>query len=206
MSSVESDKKVSYFNTLMFTIIAGVLSLILVVMLFFKFGKTIMWFIITCEIGIFTIITFCIYKIVTFEKAKEAERRSNKYVVTFNQCPDYFTKRVDTNGGTVCVNEYSVEDPRGQNYIARVYPSNTPAGVQVLAPPSMYNPSSNIASYTDGYEMVGLNNIDVHPRYKSTEDKCKLFFAPPPDASTAEKYYPYLPWSAMTSRCEGFLK
>jgi uncharacterized membrane protein YhaH (DUF805 family) len=59
------NKNTSYFNTLIFTIVAGIISLLLLLALVFKPVRDhAMYFIIALEVGIFTIIAVCIYQIV----------------------------------------------------------------------------------------------------------------------------------------------
>ena len=67
-----SDPKIkSYFNTLIFTIISGIFSLVLIATLFFDMFKKYIPFIVTVEIGLFLIIGYCIYKIYNNEQKKD---------------------------------------------------------------------------------------------------------------------------------------
>ena len=59
-----SDSKVSYFNTMIFTIITGTFSLLLLLILLFKDGRKVLPLILTIEIGVFLIIAVCITQII----------------------------------------------------------------------------------------------------------------------------------------------
>ena len=70
--------KKSYYNTLIFTIIAGVVSVALLCILILKKGQEYMPFIVTLEIGIFSIIALCITMILVneFRQSKKMDKAS----------------------------------------------------------------------------------------------------------------------------------
>jgi Ca2+/Na+ antiporter len=196
---MDQNKKLSYYNTLVFTIVAGIISLLLIVVLFFQFGRKIMYFIITVEVGIFLIIGYCIYSIVSFEKQKEKNKLTNNYVVDFGQCPDFYTKRTGTDNNVYCVNEYMVSDSVGNEQLMRIFPASAPPN-QTVSISETYMPTSN--GPNSSYEKVNLSALENNSKFPTTKDKCKLFYAAPPNATADEQFYSYLPWTTLTSRCE----
>jgi hypothetical protein len=117
------ESKVSYFNTLVFTIVSGIISLLLLLSLFFDFVRQNgFYFVIAVEIGIFSVIAICIFQIMRNESLLNAMRSNALKKLTFTECPDYFVKE-DVNGEMMCYNNYSVKDSKGRSYYMRIYPA-----------------------------------------------------------------------------------
>ena len=85
------NKKISYTNTLFFTIFNAIFAIILVLLLFFRIiPSEYMYFIIGVEVGVVLIVAYCIYRIIRFEKFLEAMRNPKNLYIPFDSCPDYF--------------------------------------------------------------------------------------------------------------------
>lgn len=194
--------RVSYFNTLIFTIVSGILSLLLLLSLFIDIVKEhAFYFIIAVEIGIFTVIAICIYQIVKNEKMQKNKKLDIK--LSFYECPDYFNK-IEENSETYCYNNYQVFDARGKSYVLRIYPES------VQLPNSL--PVANI----DKNEKFNLYQIEQNPEFKNAKDQC-AFIVAEPDTNTAisadqqrmmdqYKGYSTLPWTHAQSRCGPYVE
>ena len=82
-----------YINTIVFAVIAAVVSLaLLAVIIFVADARTFAYSIVTFEVGLIIIIIAAIVQIVRYEKRlrKEAEQ-GNAYIVNVDTCPDYFS-------------------------------------------------------------------------------------------------------------------
>lgn len=193
-----TDNKISYLNTLIFTIVTGIISLIVLGCLFFEFGQRFIYFIIGFEIGVFFLIGYCIYKIVRAEKRYVSG--DDKYVVRFNECPDYYAKRV-YDGKEYCVNDYVVKDNAGGVYIVKVTPASTD-------PPTSITVTDNATPYSgQPYSKFELHALEADNALKTYDEKCKPLFVNPTDA----KYQGYpdvsqIPWTYVRSRCESFAR
>lgn len=193
-----NDRKVSYFNTLLFTIITGIVSLCILALLFFEFGKKLIYFIIAFEVGVFILIAYCIYKIVSGEKKKL--KSGDKYVVRFDECPDYYTKK-EIDGKVWCYNDYVIKDLSGKIFVIRLTPSeinNVPQDV-----PTTISVTNSRLANDPVYSKFELKALETDDKIPSYEDKCKLLFKMPPaeDKYTKHMHYTYIPWTYAKSRC-----
>lgn len=191
-----NDRRISYFNTLLFTIIAGVVSLGVLSLLFFEFGKNYIYFIIAFEAGVFCLIGYCIYKIVSAEKAKA--NKKDKYVVRFDECPDYYSKK-SIDGKDYCINEYVTKDANGKMRISRLTPidmDNRPYPV-----PTTITTASNSPAYEQN--KFPLRGIEEDVNIPDYADKCKLLYKIPGDDPkyTTHKFYTSIPWTFAKGRC-----
>lgn len=96
----------SYLNTLIFTIVAKVICIVMLLMLFLPIGQRYAYALLTVAICLIVIIIVSLYRIRSYtlkQKAlKNAEMKSSTRLTT---CPDYYTKSVN-NDGIICTNEY----------------------------------------------------------------------------------------------------
>lgn len=196
-----NDKKMSYFNTLMFTIITGIVSLCMLALLFFEFGKKFMIFIIAFEVGVFILITYSIVKIMMLDKKKQAAN----FIVKFEECPDYYAKK-NIDGTDYCFNDYVVNDSNGNINIIRLTP--TEINNEINKVPKTISVSDDIRSGIDKhYEKFKLRELQTDNAIPKLKDKCGLFFKAPPDDAKYNSYqhYNYIPWTYAKGRCEGLI-
>lgn len=211
MIITKDDEKIAYFNTLIFTIIAAITSLIVLGLLFFTGGKEYIYFIVVFEIGLFTTIAFCIYQIVSANKNNSLaddgckSKKAKKLVIGFNECPDYFVKRMSTdNQNILCVNEYPVKDKVGNIYIMRITPAYIDGVLQ--KPDDTLTPINNHIDQSP-LNVVRLNALKNDSNFKDYSDKCPLLFEIPKqvtDTNGEYLFYSQLPWTYLKSRCESF--
>ena len=105
-----------YMNTMVFAVVAGIISLMLLLLIMRASDVVQQYsaFIITIEVGLVLIILVAIYRIIAFER-----RRSNAAKVgadmrlSVKSCPDYWTN-VD---GNMCINSFRVA---GKPYSYRI--------------------------------------------------------------------------------------
>lgn len=199
---MSSDNKVAYFNTLIFTIVTGIVSLIVMSLLLFQIGKTFMIFIITFEIGVFIIIGMCIYQIVKAEKDKNEK---HDYMINIDQCPDYYSKVKNSSNQTdYCLNWYRGKDMYGEETIQRLFPMKDKLNEDISIPPSFEN------SFVDGDPTTSTNNYMSFELLKLQNDKnfdqskkCGFLFTKATGTNTASYEDHYLvPWSYARSRCQ----
>lgn len=195
--SAKVDTKVSYFNTLIFTVITGIISLGIMCLLFFDIGKRFLYFIIAFEIGIFAIIGFCLYVIISTERAKKNNKI--KYVVRFDECPDYYTKKIK-DGKEFCINKYAVKDTKGNVFIAVITPAEI--GNETVDVPKVI--SSQETTTDPLYTNFELRALESDANIPNLEDKCKLMYNLPPneDKYMPHVHYSFIPWTYAKSRCE----
>jgi len=197
MSSVS---KISYSNTLMFTIIAGIISLCVLLFATTPSGKSYYPAVFTFEIGIILVIAYAIYRIITAEK--DAKNNSTKLVVDFNTCPDYYTRR-QIGTEVYCFNEYNSIDQDGRHMLMKIMPVNV-NGTEVI-PPQFITPTDDVKDTDYLYEKFDLHAMQKDPSLKTTEDKCKLLYSTPKDKEHKYSHYPDIPWTYAKGRCQSFV-
>lgn len=197
----DATRKTSYFNTLIFTILAGIISIILLVLLFFKDFKKYLPFIITLEIGIFTMIAWCIIQIYLNEKFLAELKKNLNYQISFNTCPDYFTKRI-IGDQEICSNEYIYIDDKKQSKIMKVYPADDKSGVVSGMRPLPSTLSMDYKGTEKKWEKFPLNELDNEPSFKTYAQKCAPLFQSPADSKLSYlKGYNLVPWTNARSQC-----
>jgi hypothetical protein len=193
-----NNKKISYFNTLIFTIIAGVVSLGVVSLLFFDVGKQIIYFIVAFEVGVLGIIAYCIYKIIRGEMDKN--NRKDKYVVRFDQCPDYYSSKI-INNKEYCVADYIVRNAKGDVSVMRIFPEKDARG-SISAPASISLDYANQTGADYKYKFE-LRQLEQDPKIPTFEEKCKYLYTEPPQNPkyNAYRHFTQIPWTYAKSRC-----
>lgn len=195
---MEKDNKISYFNTLMFTIFTAIASLGVLSFLLFDFGKKFIYFIVAFEVGVFTLIGYCIYKIIKGDK--KANDIKTKYVVRFDECPDYYSRKV-INGDDFCFNEYLVKDYQGNPVLIKISPAeidgitNTPEASTIL---------NTTIPPTDNYSKFKLHRLEADEKIADYSEKCKIVYTKPSVSdSKYDNYthYPDIPYTYIKSRC-----
>lgn len=198
-------KKVSYYNTLVFTIISGIISLLLLGLLFFNFAKDFKLGIIALEIGIFTVILVCIAQIIYNENFINKLKKNHNVRISFDSCPDYFTKLQDSHQKAYCSNEYIYEDEALNKFLIKVYPENQ-------IPPSDHDPRS-MDLLTESDKPAGpidkfyIDELESKTKNKNSTDIYKDTCAP----LFKDNYnnnglvgYTELPWTTLRSKCDNY--
>jgi len=190
---IETNKNRSYYNLLLFTIISALISLALIIGLYFKGLTEYLTFIITVIVGIFFIICWCIYSILRTEYLMNLRKDTLNYTVSFDKCPDYYTQTRDSNGNITCLNNYSFTTPNGENYIIKIYP------MTVSPSPNIYYNSAN-SSNIPKYESFPLKEISS--TVSSYNDQCSIF-SKNLSSTVPTNYIDYnnIPWTNIKSQC-----
>lgn len=197
----DENRKVSYFNTLIFTIFAGIVSLILLVLLYFKGFNQYLPFIIALEVGLFGLILLCITQIILNELFLDKLKKNMAYTMEFNACPDYYTKR-DNGTKEICSADYVYIDKNKKQWIMKIYPEDDPKN-----PTLGVRPLPNLASFEyrgdePKYEKFPLNEIENEKTFKTYADKCGPLTKDSQDPSLSYlKGYNLVPWTTMNSKC-----
>jgi len=124
-----------YVNTMVFAVVAGILSLmlLLLVMNASEMVRRYSAFIITVEVGLVLIIAVAIWQIIAFESAA-AKNAKNMYdnLLAVKTCPDYWT-----TSGTTCINAFtSSTDPTVTYTIQGLAPGEEGAGAAASTTPT----------------------------------------------------------------------
>lgn len=111
----------NYLNTLIFTIVAKAITIILLVLVFTKVGQLVAWLLITIELGMIFIIIVALYNIVNYEKNMKKQLDDFlKANVTNPTCPDYHTVLVDQES-TSCLNTYDAPDKSTYTFQSKTF-------------------------------------------------------------------------------------
>jgi hypothetical protein len=197
----DEKRKVSYFNTLIFTIIAGIVSILLLVLLFFKGFNEYLPFIIALEVGIFSIIALCITQIILNERFLDKLKKNIRETINFNQCPDYYTKR-ETGDKEICSSDYIYKDKGNKNWIMKIYPEDDLLNRSHGSRPLPANVSLDYIGNEPKYEKFPLHEIENEPTFKTYDDKCAPLTTDPQDPKLSYlRGYNLVPWSTMNSKC-----
>lgn len=104
-----------YVNTMVFTIIAGIISLMLLLALVYG-GQELAsyaFLIVTVEIGLLVIIVVSVVRIYKYEKKQSTEAINGvTNNINVGSCPDYWTLDQTAGKGKVCLNTYTAPDGR----------------------------------------------------------------------------------------------
>lgn len=194
----EQTKKISYFNTLIFTIISGIVSLLLLAALFFDVFKDYMTFIITVEIGIFLVIGWSIWQIVSNEKRLEELRKKKNFTIDFTQCPDYYISRV-VDGVTICSNEYIVEDQYRNKRLMKIYPADDISKNISYPLPKLHSNIYNkqTSRPVDKFDSTAIDSAGDLP---DVQKKCGAVLG----MNNTYKDYTQIPWVGVRARCESY--
>lgn len=195
---MSDNKKIEYFNTLIFTVITGIVSLIVLCLLFFDFGKKFVYLIIVFELGVFIIIGMCIYEIV---KAEGRKKDVDGYTIRLDQCPDYYSS-VSLNGTDYCMNWFFGKDAFGKKVLMRVYPLRDAFGNEISVEPEIQR-SALTPTATNNYANFALYDLEKEERLPTQNKKCDVIFKTPTDTNLS-KYagHSVVPWTYARSRCQ----
>ena len=204
MAKHNESTKTSYFNTLIFTIVSGIISLLLLLTLFSKIVRNnAFYFIIAVEIGIFSVIAICVIKIITNEQIlNNLKNKLSTQKISMNDCPDYFIK-TEKDDIAICTNNYEVQTGNGRKYMLRIYPAS-------VTLPNML-PVTN----QDKNEKFKLYQLEQSSDLVDAKAQCAMVMTEPNinSAATAAqketlsqyKGYSSLPWLYARSRCGPYI-
>lgn len=187
----------SYRNLLAFTIISGIFSLLLVLVLYVSRTKNTtlphLVMLVTLEIGVFVIILTTIIRIYIAEKKTDNVPQA----IVYSTCPEFYTK-TQLNGKDVCSNETIVTDPVTQELsIMKVYPVDT--GNRIYNLPTTH--STTISNSTPVYDKFYMNQISTD--LKSVNEQCDVITKQVTDPKLNRlKNYDAIPWTNVRSQCE----
>ena len=189
-----------YVNTMVFSIVAGLLSIaLLVALVFVQSLNAYIYAIATIEVGLLAIIILSLYSIMAYEsKVRKALTNAGKNSIAANSCPDYYTMRFSENGPTnnTCRNFFSGKMPSGSRYVMYYVPSGT---------------YTSVTGPKQGVVFSG-NPADGNIKIKSLEtmtmtDACKVIQGLPQESdvekTTANNYT--IPWTDLRPKCENIV-
>ena len=198
------NRRISYVRTLIFTIVSALLSVVLFGVAFIKGAREWLLFIIITEVGIFSIIVWCIIAIINREKKLQELRNPKNYVIKFDNCPDYYVKRYDTvSQDYFCSNEYVVTDTRNptKKLIMKLFPENDNSSPAVHSPTYKVQNVTGASSNPQPIDKFMIS--DIMTKIDNNEARCKIvnpnILESTSDALTG---YKNVPWTSVQKRCE----
>ena len=164
----------SYKNTLIFSVIASVLSLgLLAAMFFVPSLQAYFYLVFTIELGLVFVIVASLWTILSYEKKARAELNSlAQNGLASRSCPDYFTPVYTSEGETECRNCYVGRDPDG-----------TPIALRFR----------NVSPDESDPGTVQLTDLDG----KIAKDACRIV---DPGTATANANFS-VPWTEIRPKC-----
>lgn len=107
--AVSQDKAQIYVGTMVFAIVAAVISVMLIV--FVVYGppdaREYMYLVLTIEFGLLAIIVNSIARIYMYERdLKRLSKDATSNLVLVQSCPDYYTRVLDATGAATCSNSF----------------------------------------------------------------------------------------------------
>jgi len=103
-----------YFNTFAFTILSGVIIIVILAgLLYGSAGGTMKRFtpfFVAFEVGLLVIILFALYSVISYENSRKKDRklRNDKRRVKVLSCPDYWTLHENGKGLRECKRRYNI--------------------------------------------------------------------------------------------------
>jgi len=161
----------SYLNTLIFTIIAEGITVLVIGILAIQAVRPFAAFLITLEIGLIVVILWTLYAIHRYHKrmAKQFKLLRNKHVLNV-PCPDYYVRDSDDNGNLVCKNDYT--SPNGR--------------LKIKFMPNGDDPSAN-----ESIDEIKVQNVFED---RTLQDVCQKELS-------SEGVFGKIPWSSMKPNC-----
>jgi hypothetical protein len=189
----------TYVNTMVFAIIAGMVSIALLCTLLLSESLTEYLFaIITIEVGLVAIIIFALYRIIAYEaKMRSAVNNASRNAFAANNCPDYYTLKYSSNGidQNTCTNMFRGKSPDGFSYVMYFVPSEkfqrTGQGSSVRF---LGNPANN---------SILIKSMETMP----IDQACKMVQGLP-EESDGKKANPNnytIPWTDLRPKCESIV-
>lgn len=194
-------QNIAYFNTLIFTIVTGIVSLAVLTLLFFEFGQNLIYFIVIFEVGVFILIGICIYTIVSAERNKK--KREEDILIKFDKCPDLYSK-VSYSNENYCMNWYATNDVYGNQYVVRIYPLMDSQKNNITPVASFTSNDMSPSTFTTNtYQVIKPSQFASETKFKSVSDRCQTLFTKPLPSFSNNAYdaLSLVPWTYARSRC-----
>jgi hypothetical protein len=188
----------TYLNTLIFSIVTGLFTLMLLLALLFSSSfNQYAYAIVTVEVGLIAIITHALYKIIAYEnRLTKLSRNATKNALVAQSCPDYYTVGYDASGALTCKNYFEGRSPSGERFVMFYVPGDQFTEKIVSGKRSFTffgNPPASVINVKD------FEN-------KRIDDTCKVVQGRPPesDEKMTEANNYTVPWTDMRPKCDGF--
>ena len=105
------ENAVNYINTLIFLIIAKLVTFIVLFFIFTDWGQRYVYVLVTIEIMLIIVIIVTTIKLIYNDKLiADREKEMNTKPAKLQECPDYYTKTSNNDGDVLCENEYNTPD------------------------------------------------------------------------------------------------
>jgi hypothetical protein len=170
-------------------------------------GKEWLTFVVVVEIGIFSIIGYCIWLIVKREKAIESQRDPKNYSLKFDSCPDYYIKKFDDSvQKSYCSNEYAVVDkknPLSQKLTMKLIQDGSSAPQNHSTTFITKDAATGSPKKPEPWDKFFTDEL-YDPVIKSDQERCDIIN--PSVAAKDDKFagkYKSLPWTYVRTRCDG---
>lgn len=187
----------TYVNTVVFAIVAGIVSIALLIVLMMSESLTAYLFaIVTIEVGLLVIIINALYRIIAYEKnMRKAINNASKNSFAAENCPDYYTMRFSAGpDGNSCKNMFLGTTPERAPFAMYYVPSptyqSTGQGTSVIFAGNPPNDNINMASM----------------QTMKMPDACKSVQGLPAEADDKKSPNNYnVPWTDLRPKCESIV-
>lgn len=190
-------KNTSYINTLIFAIVAGVVSVGLLVVIMYANVDDYKYALITIEAGLIGVIVYALVRIYIDEStAARMASNAHKNALLAKNCPDYYTMVNSAKSGQQCINTFKGVAPTGDPFVM-VY---TPSG-RFKEDSGMGGKKKVIFSGNPPDSSIDIKAFED----QSVQEAC-LFVAGRPvdgDTNTKTSNNYSIPWTDMRSKCDG---
>ena len=153
-----NDDQSRYVNTMVFAIVAGIISLMLLLLIMnaSDMVKQYSVFIITVEVGLVLIILTAIYRIVRFERKLRKENEVGlRNKVNVQTCPDYWTRSGDTCTSELVTPAYTLKLAGEKRTLdLNAYNNKTVADVCAQVKDNKILPWTDVVSVCDSYRIL----------------------------------------------------
>jgi hypothetical protein len=194
-----------YVNTMVFAIVAGIVSLaLLLVLVYVPEVRAYAYLIATVEIGLIAVILYALVNIFSYESAlRKKNTQSSSYLVSIDTCPDYFSNVYNSTsapsaspsaasaatssstpdmGGVVCRNGYPTGDGEATYYFVKKGCSGT----------QLSDSSCNLNTRDASEFRVPLNSFSK----VDAKEVCTQV-----NTTNATSAYASVPWTDVKARC-----
>lgn len=164
----------SYLNTLMFTVIAEAISVLIIGLLAFEAISPYSAFLLTLEVGLIIVIIWTLYAIKRYQDKMNKQFKILQQTKVHNvPCPDYYVRDSDDDGNLVCKNGYT-----------------TPDGKITYT----FFPTRNVDEDSEAYQKITSINMKSTFDDKTLQDVCKSHFK-------ADGDFVNIPWTSIKPNC-----